>query len=779
MKQIYSLFILFFAVHSVTFACLDVTSSVTDVTCFGSSDGSIELTPTSGQAPYTFSLTGGVETSPGVFTELASGCYDVTVVDDLGCDFIETICVIEPTPLVANNNWAETCAFNCTGFGEVWVSGGVQPYTYQWDSGDVGQFIENICPGYYIVTVTDANLCTTTADLIVTELPPLTGTVETTDETCLGNDGTATVIMDQMNPPYWFSWSDGQQGEIATGLVAGDYSVWVTDSWGCEEIFYFTINGLIDFELNTTVTSCDTDDGTASVDILFGAPNPAYAWSNGETTQNVTGLAPGGYSVTVTDLDSGCTKKENLFITEDIACKVRISGYVYVDDENPDCLGDVTTYPAVDRVVELSNGMYDYTDANGFYEFVVDDGNYDVVLVPKAVDIIICPASNTINVDAIMDGTSYPNNDFYLKYDDVQDVCVSISSGAHRPGFNVNQYIYFCNYGGDTISGSLTYTHDLLLDGFNPDMAPVSYDNMTGVAVFDMIDVAPYECRRVRVSFTVPVGTPLGTSISIGAVGDPITGDANPDNNSKTVTRTVTGSYDPNDKQNLTGADPFGGDIPTSESKYEYLIRFQNTGTDTAFTVVVKDTIDTNLDLSSIRVIGASHSYEIRTEPGNTAVFYFDNIMLPDSFVNEPLSNGFIHFDIDLKPNLPIGTVIENSGAIYFDFNSPIITNTVINEIRNPVGISEVRIDKFNLSIQPNPANKATDIFFELEEDANIKIDLFTMTGIKVATYYEGLSTKGIQSIPLSVKDLANGVYFVRLSNENGQTTKKLVVSNE
>ncbi|BDS13316.1 DUF7619 domain-containing protein [Aureispira anguillae] len=142
----------------------------------------------------------------------------------------------------------------------------------------------------------------------------------------------------------------------------------------------------------------------------------------------------------------------------------------------------------------------------------------------------------------------------------------------------------------------------------------------------------------------------------------------------------VSGSYDPNDKTGF----PLGVGATHSilpNQKIEYLLRFQNTGTDTAFTVVIRDTLSLELDLFSVRTETASHAYQFRMYGPRVIEWTFQHIMLPDSNVNEAESHGFVRFSVQQNPNLPIGTLIQNDAAIYFDYNNPIITNTYFHTI--------------------------------------------------------------------------------------------------
>jgi uncharacterized repeat protein (TIGR01451 family) len=144
----------------------------------------------------------------------------------------------------------------------------------------------------------------------------------------------------------------------------------------------------------------------------------------------------------------------------------------------------------------------------------------------------------------------------------------------------------------------------------------------------------------------------------------------------------VRGSYDPNDKRGFPKGVGTMHEIQPNQD-LEYVIRFQNTGTDTAFTVVIRDTLSQDLDLFSFNSGVASHNYSFRMYGPRILEWTFNNIMLPDSNVNEIESHGFITFRVDLVDSLLLGTVIENSAAIYFDYNAPIITNTSMHTLSN------------------------------------------------------------------------------------------------
>src|SRR5690606_2721585 len=137
----------------------------------------------------------------------------------------------------------------------------------------------------------------------------------------------------------------------------------------------------------------------------------------------------------------------------------------------------------------------------------------------------------------------------------------------------------------------------------------------------------------------------------------------------------VLASYDPNNKLVLpTGIGPEGFVSP--ETELTYTINFQNTGNYPAEDIYILDTLDQDLDVSSIQILGASHNIMTPYLHGNTILFDFEDIWLADSVSNEPESHGFVTYSIKTKPGLAQGTQIKNSASIYFDYNLPVLTNS-------------------------------------------------------------------------------------------------------
>ena len=165
------------------------------------------------------------------------------------------------------------------------------------------------------------------------------------------------------------------------------------------------------------------------------------------------------------------------------------------------------------------------------------------------------------------------------------------------------------------------------------------------------------------------------------------------------------GSWDPNDKQGFPNGYGTAHYIRPG-TELEYTIRFQNTGTDTAFTVRIADTLSAWLDVGTIRPGPGSHPYRFNLTGPGYAEFLFENIMLPDSNVNQAGSNGFVKFSIYPRADAPLETIIENTAAIYFDLNEPVITNTTRHQLGEnfmTVGAWQPRRPEYEVLISPNP----------------------------------------------------------------------------
>lgn len=225
-------------------------------------------------------------------------------------------------------------------------------------------------------------------------------------------------------------------------------------------------------------------------------------------------------------------------------------------------------------------------------------------------------------------------------------------------------------------------------------------------------------------------------------------------------------AYDPNDKVGYPIGFGMAHEIDQNIA-LDYKIRFQNTGTDTAFNIVVIDTISTHLDLSSLEMGTSSHAYTWKLN-GRQLTMQFDDILLVDSNANEPLSHGFIRYRINQNINNPIGTTINNQAAIYFDFNPPIFTNITEHTVGENIAILDVSIDRtldesIEIKIYPNPFEEMTTIEVEGKTYKNLELQIFDGLGRLVET----VTTENQNRMQLKRGRMQQGIYFYQLKGNN------------
>jgi hypothetical protein len=310
-------------------ACtLTAAAAATDASCNGNADGTATATQAGGTAPFTYSWSSGG--TAATETGLGTGTYTVTVTDINGCTATASATVNEPTAIVSTGTVVDVdCNGNFTGSIDLTATGGTAPFTYAWDIGPTSEDINGLIAGNYNVTITDANGCTATNSFTVNEPTALATTMSSTDESCTGNDGTATVTTAGGTTPYTFAWSSGGTAATESGLAVGTYTVTVTDANGCVTTNTVAVNDGCVCTLTATAAATDATcngntDGTATATAAGGTAPFTYLWSSGGTAATETGLGVGTYDVTVTDAN-GCTATASATVGEPTALAATIS----------------------------------------------------------------------------------------------------------------------------------------------------------------------------------------------------------------------------------------------------------------------------------------------------------------------------------------------------------------------------------------------------------------------------------------------------------------------
>ncbi|WP_276134909.1 T9SS type B sorting domain-containing protein [Polluticoccus soli] len=307
-------------------AVLTATTSKTDVSCNGGSNGTATVTAGGGTAPYTYSWNTTPAQTTATATGLAAGTYTVTVTDNQGCVKTAMATIGEPTALAASaTNTDVSCNNGANGTATATASGGTSPYTYSWNTTPVKTTATatGLAAGTYTVTVTDNKGCVTTAIATVGQPTALSASTTKTDVSCNGgNNGTATVTASGGTSPYTYSWntSPAKTGATATGLSAGTYTVTVTDNKGCVTTATATIGqpAAVSATISKTNVSCNGgSNGTATVTAGGGTAPYTYSWNTTpvQTGATATGLSIGTYTVTVTDANN-CVGTASTTITQ-------------------------------------------------------------------------------------------------------------------------------------------------------------------------------------------------------------------------------------------------------------------------------------------------------------------------------------------------------------------------------------------------------------------------------------------------------------------------------
>ncbi len=404
-------------------------------------------------------------------------------------------------------------------------------------------------------------------------------------------------------------------------------------------------------------------------------------------------------------------------------------------------------------VAHVSSSFADLTAGCGLSPF----GSIVVNTLPAA--------TNTITIDT--DTSSIKTWTLSLSgLNDTLDLVAFAELGAVRPGFATTLLGSAINLSGSASAG-ITVTCELpsLLSVTSIQPAPTSIiGNTLSWTLPDGLQAMSY--WSFQIGATLPpdpllIGTQLGAVVTV--VHDSAEVDLS--NNSSTVIRTITGSYDPNDKLVRTSSGLSDTEYyPAEDSWIDYTIRFQNTGNDTAFTVVLTDTLPDLFSVASFTVLGASHPYTYQLSAQGVLRVTFSNILLPDSGTNMAASQGLFAFRIAPDQVPVVGTTITNVADIFFDLNPPIRTPDATVVVTAPTAVAALAPAQ-PISVFPNPARDRIEVLLPADLE---------VTGWSIAAAdgrllrHQGLAlTRGRLSVPLH--GLAPGLHVLQLYSVEGR----------
>jgi len=295
-----------------------LTTAVTNATC-GNNNGSISVTANGGTPGYTYDWS--VVAAPKIanLSAVTAGNYTVTVTDNNGCSTSVTAVIGNANgPVITAAAISNVLCFSkSTGVAFANVSGGTPGYTYSWSSGSTTATAANLAAGNYNITVTDQNGCSSTQAVGITQpVDSVTGTITVTNAMCGTSNGKVVATATGGTSGYSYLWNTGSTNATLTGLVAGSFTVTVTDNNGCStssSAALITVPG-ITLGINQVNNTCvETSDGKIVITPLSGTPAYTYNWSNGSTADSIVNLSGGNYSLTITDA-VGCQSTTNFTI---------------------------------------------------------------------------------------------------------------------------------------------------------------------------------------------------------------------------------------------------------------------------------------------------------------------------------------------------------------------------------------------------------------------------------------------------------------------------------
>ncbi len=403
-----------------------------------------------------------------------------------------------------------------------------------------------------------------------------------------------------------------------------------------------------------------------------------------------------------------------------------------------------------------------------------------------------------------------------------------------RPGRSTSINIIAGNYGCTPQSGQISLVYDTSLVTY--DSSSVNPDNIIGdTLIWDFTDHSFDVDEFISaIYFTVDSSADIGDEVCFNLLLTPTLNDVNPTNNFTRHCIDVLNSFDPNNKT-FYPKNECREDFVALGEPITYTINFQNVGNVSALDVIIRDTISNYLNLNTFDLISQSHPNLVVNVDTSNGVLRFEyiDINLSDSMSDPIASKGFVMFQLTPYDTLPVGTIINNSANIYFDFNDPITTNVLKNELVasdslgytqyidyktgdsievNGIwytkpgiyyqyyqtingcdssfvirffekdttlmdGVSEIFDSKSPVNIYPNPTTRVFNVNIELNEIVPIKIQVIDLYG-KVVTKLETFTEVGENSFQFEGNKLPSGMYLVEIVIDQRKRITKLLFRN-
>lgn len=415
-------------------ASIDLSSTiVTDVLCNGTATGSITPIIVGGTGSMSYSWSTGSNNVQ--ISSLVAGTYSLTVTDNNNCHAQQSFSIVEPDSLVPNEVITPVvCNGSNNGAINLVPTGGSSPYSYIWNNGSSLSGINGLSAGIYVVTIVDSNACAEYFSFVVNEQSSMVLNANSTSISCWGSaDGAIDLTIIGGVMPFNIIWSNGSTNEDLTNLVVGNYTVTVTSAEGCTSFLSSSVEepNLLLISANLTSISCNGNaDGVIDISVSGGTTPYYYSWNNASSTEDISSISAGNYTITITDNNS-CTSSASYQVIEpdSISINAQINNVSNSGgtDGSIDAVVTGGVYPYYyswsngstnSTISGLSSGIYSVSinDANGCFAVDlftvaepvnVNSPNWQYTITGSTHSILI---QNTIPIT--IDGLQISNGDF-------------------------------------------------------------------------------------------------------------------------------------------------------------------------------------------------------------------------------------------------------------------------------------------------------------------------------------------------------------------------------
>ena len=506
--------------------------TITPVSCFGGNNGAATVNVAGGVTPFTYFWNSVPPQSTQTAGNLTQGTYTVTITDGNGCTSHTTAVIVQPQTLSVNSVVTNvSCSAGNNGSIAATPAGGTAPFTYLWMPGNLTTAtITNRTIGTYTLTVTDSRNCQVTATYTITQPLPLSVSLASTNVSCFGgSNGSINSTVTGGTAPFMYSWTPiGATSANISGLLAGTYSLTVTDFLGCTASGNVTITQpavLVNTITSTNATCNNANNGTATVVASGGSPNYTYLWMPGSLTSgSVSGLAVGTYTLTTTD-NHGCTKVDFVSITQPPVLTAS-----FINHGNVSCFGGSNGSVTVNAAGGTPNYTYQWLPGNAAAATInnLQANTYTVTVT----DVNGCSVQNSVTI-------TQPASALSVAVSSASVLCSGGSTGNDSSFASGGTAPYAYTW----MPGNIHTQNDLNVPAGTYTLTVTDLNGCTSVHTVAVTEPAPIVLTTSSVSSTCSLPNGQAFVTVSGGVGSPTFSWSPSGGTSDTTTLLFSGSY--------------------------------------------------------------------------------------------------------------------------------------------------------------------------------------------------------------------------------------------